>query len=495
MMKEKGIYNIISDEVVLSFYDDYGFIATNKNKFVEIVNEAVLNYKTVNKNFKKRIENALDKYICDILAGNDINAVKLVCRYIDDKVVTLNTTEKNKLNFIGQFFTKYLFFNNLDFNIELLNNSDNLNYILEMFLSLKLSHDKLSSFLDESVVRICDAYYIINSLGKNDDTEQLDGNNDEIDLTNVDLVGAYLDALPSTLLTFEEEKQIAYRILNGDKEAKKILVEKNLRYVVKIAKRYVNLGLPFMDLIQEGNLGLMEAADRYDVTLGYRFTTYATWWIKQSIKRALSTYARCIRLPEHKIVELQKFNQIQKELISLKNGEPDIKKIAEEMELSEEKVIQLKKLQLDVVSLNEKVGEEEESDLIDFIPSKDLETMDVALKNILTDEIMTLFEKCKLSQIEMEILILRYGFFNKEAYTLDKIAKLKGKTRQRIDQIEKRALIKIRKSPYIKEFSVYMDNPDKAIRNIDKFNDPASCLNYKNVIRPLNDKNKQKLKK
>jgi len=246
-----------------------------------------------------------------------------------------------------------------------------------------------------------------------------------------------------SLLNGEEEMELSVRVANGDEEAKNKLAESNLRLVVSIAKRYVGRGLLFLDLIQEGNIGLMKAVDKFDYDKGYKFSTYATWWIRQAITRALADQARTIRVPVHMVETINKMARIQRQLTLELNREPSEEEIAKKMGITVEKVRDVIKISQDPVSLETPIGEEDDSHLGDFV--KDINTMtpeEYATNEILKEEIKSVLET--LQEREQEVLELRFGLIDGTSHTLEEVGKRFNVTRERIRQIEAKALRKLR---------------------------------------------------
>ena len=260
------------------------------------------------------------------------------------------------------------------------------------------------------------------------------------------------------LLSPQEEIELAKRIAEGDTYAKNELTQANLRLVVSIAKHYVGRGMLFLDLIQEGNLGLMKAVEKFDYTKGFKFSTYATWWIKQAITRAIADQARTIRIPVHMVETINKITRIQRTLVQELGREPTAVEISKKMEgaLTPERIREIQKIALDPISLETPIGEEDDSHLGDFIEDKDaLSPNDYTTKSLLKDELYAVMKD--LTDREERVLRLRYGLDDGRPRTLEEVGKEFGVTRERIRQIEAKAIRKLRHPTRSKRFGDYRD--------------------------------------
>ena len=341
--------------------------------------------------------------------------------------------------------------------------------ILDAFANEELTPEKLDriyDFLDSKnvdVLRITADDDIDPDLFLEDEPE-----NDEIAMEQVDLsvpegvgtedpVRMYLKEIGKVpLLTPDEEIELAKRMELGDEEAKKTLAEANLRLVVSIAKRYVGRGMQFLDLIQEGNLGLIKAVEKFDYRKGYKFSTYATWWIRQAITRAIADQARTIRIPVHMVETINRLVRTQRQLLQSLGREPSPEEIAKEMDLPVDRVREIMKISQDPVSLETPIGEEEDSHLGDFIQDDHVEVpVDAATFTLLHEQLMEVLET--LTDREQKVLRLRFGLDDGRPRTLEEVGKEFNVTRERIRQIEAKALRKLRHPSRSKKLKEYLD--------------------------------------
>ncbi len=302
--------------------------------------------------------------------------------------------------------------------------------------------------LGKANVKIIDAIDTLILETSEDENKSSKGSNAlGIDITDSsgDSIQMYLREIGKVpLLTAEEEVALAKRILKGEQAARKELVEANLRLVVSIGKNYTGRGLNLLDLVQEGNIGLFRAVEKFDYTRGYKFSTYATWWIRQAITRAIADQARTIRVPVHMVETINKLNQIQRNLVQELGREPTPEEIASEMGESLDKVRQIIKVSQETVSLDTPVGDEEDSKLGDFIEDDEtLSPQDKSNLNLLSEHVHEVIQF--LSPREQKIIKMRFGLENGQSHTLEEVGKEFGVTRERIRQIEAKSLEKIRK--------------------------------------------------
>ena len=301
----------------------------------------------------------------------------------------------------------------------------------------------------------------------NDEDANLD-DEEEVDMENIDLsvpegisiedpVRMYLKEIGKVpLLSADDEIKLAQKMEEGDEEAKKMLAEANLRLVVSIAKRYVGRGMLFLDLIQEGNLGLIKAVEKFDYRKGYKFSTYATWWIRQAITRAIADQARTIRIPVHMVETINKLIRVSRQLLQELGREPTPEEIAEEMNMSVERVCEILKISQEPVSLETPIGEEEDSHLGDFIQDDNVPVpADAAAFTMLKEQLEEVL--ATLTEREQKVLRLRFGLDDGRARTLEEVGKEFNVTRERIRQIEAKALRKLRHPSRSRKLKDYLD--------------------------------------
>ena len=337
-------------------------------------------------------------------------------------------------------------------------------------LSYKTIMEKMSPF-DQSSQQMDEFFEHLHDQGIEVVNEEDDSDFDETEVDDEEFVDDDLNVPPGVkindpvrmylkeigrvpLLTAEEEVELAKRIEQGDEEAKQRLAEANLRLVVSIAKRYVGRGMLFLDLIQEGNMGLIKAVEKFDFRKGFKFSTYATWWIRQAITRAIADQARTIRIPVHMVETINKLIRVSRQLLQELGREPTPEEIAEEMGLSPEKVREIMKIAQEPVSLETPIGEEDDSHLGDFIPDDDAQApADAAAYELLKEQLKDVLDT--LSEREENVLRLRFGLDDGRTRTLEEVGKVFGVTRERIRQIEAKALRKLRhpsRSKRLKDF-------------------------------------------
>ncbi len=338
--------------------------------------------------------------------------------------------------------------------------------INEFFADMPLEEEQFEKILEMLEQNAVDVLRITDD--DVDDEEIILTDEDEVDVENLDLsvpdgisiedpARMYLKEIGKVpLLSAEEEIELAKRMELGDQEAKKRLAEANLRLVVSIAKRYVGRGMLFLDLIQEGNLGLIKAVEKFDYRKGYKFSTYATWWIRQAITRAIADQARTIRIPVHMVETINKLIRVSRQLLQELGREPSPEEIAEEMNMPVERVREILKISQEPVSLETPIGEEEDSHLGDFIQDDNVPVpADAAAFTLLKEQLVEVLGT--LTEREQKVLRLRFGLDDGRARTLEEVGKEFSVTRERIRQIEAKALRKLRHPSRSRKLKDYLD--------------------------------------
>ena len=342
--------------------------------------------------------------------------------------------------------------------------------IVDFLAELALNEEQIEKVIEHLEKSGIDVLRITNDDDDDviDDEEIMLSEEDEVDMEKIDLsvpdgisiedpVRMYLKEIGKVpLLSAEEEIELAQRMEEGDEDAKKRLAEANLRLVVSIAKRYVGRGMLFLDLIQEGNLGLIKAVEKFDYRKGYKFSTYATWWIRQAITRAIADQARTIRIPVHMVETINKLIRVSRQLLQELGREPLPEEIAEEMNLPVERVREILKISQEPVSLETPIGEEEDSHLGDFIQDDNVPVpADAAAFTLLKEQLVEVLGT--LTEREQKVLRLRFGLDDGRARTLEEVGKEFNVTRERIRQIEAKALRKLRHPSRSRKLKDYLD--------------------------------------
>ncbi len=363
--------------------------------------------------------------------------IKVLVKYLSNKDITLNYEDASEL-LSSSFKLLGTISIIIDNNIELQGNDDSIeNIFIAYELSKKTDDNQINSYSSN--------YYQTNSKNK-----------------DLDLIKLYIESLPP-LLTPEEEKKYAYLASMGNSEAKKKLIECNLRLVISIAKRYMNKGVALSDLIQEGNIGLIEAVNRFDYSMGTRLSTYATWWIRQSIKRTISSTSKTIRIPDNTFNALNKMIAVEKRLtVDLQRTPTDIE-LAKELDISLDKLHNLKECKIDTVSLSTPVNNQDggQDELENFIEDKTTNIEDEVLREEYLKEFKKAIINCKsIDERQREILFLRFGINTEKPYKLEEVSKKYGLTRERIRQIETKAIRRLAHDRNIRRFKVLDSTED-----------------------------------
>ena len=378
-------------------------------------------------------------------------------------------TNIKELEKLKKFFDDINYTPDTEIYLEIIKNDEIKNLLIEIVKKNKMiiEQGEVNLIFDnEILMSLIETFYLENYNEYNIEQVYIQTQNDIKKYRN-DSIKNYLEEIDKKILTKEQEQELARKIKNNDSDARKIFIERNLKLVVSIAKNYVGKGLEFMDLIQEGSIGLIKAVEKFDPNKGYKFSTYATWWIRQSIKRAISNKSRNIRIPIYMHDKVKKYIKVKERLEEELNRKPTIEELQEEIHETKETIEKLEKLKKDTVSLNKPVSEENENEIGDYVKDERNNLEEEFFSNNLYSEIMDLLTKCNLNDMEKDIIMLRNGIGIKKPITLVELGKKYNVSRERIRQIEIKVLEKLRASKYIKEFAFYMDDPNQALKNID----------------------------
>lgn len=447
-----------------SLKKQFSFSGIEKEKFKEIIEASVksifnkkkeINEKDITKSFKLKFEKNMYSYLKDEFQ-DEKQSLQIINNYADENLSLDNKNSIKELDKLDQLFKKVKIYPEPNVFMELLNNNKIKDLITEI-VSQNYTKIKKDEFILDSVSinSLIDSYCIKENIER-DSSE--DTYLEETPFTE-DYVRMYLQDIKAPILTREEELEIATRMKAGDIDAKNQMIESNLRLVASIAKRYVGKGLLYLDLIQEGNLGLIKCCDKYDPSLGYKFSTYATWWIRQSITRALADTSRAIRLPVHVVDKLTRFKKEKKNLEYYLRRDATKEELCKETNLTLKEIEELELYDQNIVSLNVKLGDngrDRDGELSEMLVSEENLPEDIAFKNSLSEGLNMLFKKCELKPREIEVIKRRFGFYNGQGETLEEIGNSFNVSRERIRQIEKKAMTKLKKSSYAKTLKEYL---------------------------------------
>ena len=472
-MDVEKIYNELK-EVIYELYESYKSVISfdeYQKKVLEIIN---LSKRAYNDDipYDEFLEDIINRTISKIIKNdmhNPKKSIKLINNFIDN-LVSFNLTVDESLevfNELDKLFKKYNFTPDLDLLIKLLIKNEKLNNITTVIYKYYkyqvISGSIQEIFTNETLIATLNAYCLMNKIEiKEDDTDEL------LTLDLKSPTALYIDEVAKyPVLTPEQERELAILVSKGDEKARKKFIEHNLKLVVNVAKKYRHDDFTLLDLIQEGNVGLIRAVDKFDVEKGYKFSSYAMWWIRHSINRAIENKGKNVRVPVHQYEKLSIYNKVYESLSTRLQRTPKIEELANEMGLPKSKIIELNKIYEEELSLNNPVGEGENSEFSGSIPASQDSLEDLIANSFLQKDVHELIKKCSLTPRELEVIRMRFGFDNDKVATLDEIGQKYHITRERVRQILAKGLRKLRYSKYTKGYAVYMEYPDQAIANID----------------------------
>ena len=468
--KIKVIFNKYKNDIK-NIRKQYSFLEIPEDDFIKLVLKEI--NKSINHSDESNYQHYLMKRIGISLSivvinylSNDETSYIIVNNYINKNFdITTNESEIiKKFNIIGKFFEKYSYIPS-DILIKkiILNNTIINGYLSNMYQKYyrNINNGQISKlFNNQYLINFIRVYCEINNFEFKDDFIL---NNDDSFVDCSDSLKMYLNNIPNHKpLTLQEEQILFQKIRKGDAEARRIVIENNLKLVVSIATRYNNPYMSLMDLIEEGNIGLLIAVNKFDETKGFKFATYAVFWIKQAITRAIAIKGRMIRMPVHITEKIGAYNSACDKLRLLLKREPLDEEIAEYMHVTVLTISKIKKYKESILSLDIYVNDEEDAELGDFIVDNDTPSpLDVVLESSLKEEISNLLDSKILNERETTILKMRFGFLeDQRCYSLEEISKKFNVTRERIRQVQNIALNKIRRSEKYKDLIMYLDEPD-----------------------------------
>lgn len=459
--------------------EKYSYIQINQEEFYNLM---LLEIKVSREDYKgdilydeymsKKINKIIKKYIQNSLS-DESKANIIINGFLQNnlkKPQNVNNAMKN-LNIISSFLKKYNYIPNVNILINMIENnpylSDSIRLVVKKY-ERQFNLDVLTEVIDDTlIITFIEVYCMLNKI----DVKHFENVDENIDLgfeTSDSLIIYLKEINMYPTLTYEEELFLAQRIAEGDEKAKKRFIECNLKLVVSLAKKYVGRGLPMLDLIQEGNFGLMLAVERFDASKGFKFSTYAVHWINRSINFALSRKSKIVRFPAYYYDASKNYRKTEMALEEKLERKPTISEIAEEMGITVSKAITIYKSQNEVISLNSFV-DNTEKELEKFIASGEESIEEQIVKKAIPVDVRKLLKDCNLSERQMDILAYRFGLDGREILTLEEIGKKYNLTRERIRQIEVSALMKLRKSIHIKSLAEYTGRPNESMQNIYEF--------------------------
>ncbi len=509
-LDSKQLYDILLPNIN-DIYSSFKYIEMSEKDFYELVLKEIMDSKKTYSDTSNYIDFMKQKITFQLvertkkLAMDPQTSFYILNNYINQKFMDVSNYEDALKYFkeLSSFFKMYNYIPNLDVLTELVNKNSLFNKMTEMIVKQysQIIYSEVEDVFGDNLLPLAiDTYCMLNNIKLEEldeeieesdeeieEFDELDQNKNKMDSIATDSVKMYLTEIGRRpLLSVEQEKELAREIAKGNMEARKIFIESNLRLVVSVAKKYRERGLSFLDLIQEGNLGLMKAVDKFDVEKGYKFSGYAIYWIRQAITRAILDKGRNVRIPVYIHQKIIAYRKALTKLEDRFHRTPTINEIADEMGVSLSEVANLDRFQVDTVSINLLVGDEEDSELGDFIPADEKTPEDKAIANMLPIDLKSLFEKCNLTAREIDVLLLRYGFCDGIPKTFQEIGKKYHVTRECIRQTEKRGLKKIRKSKYTNELAVYMENPEESLQRLNRTRKKEKDEEMKTIYQYLN---------
>ena len=458
-------------------YSSINYIGMSKETYYKLVEEEIIKSKENYQGsisyidyIKNKIQKELTKQIMRMLT-NTSTATQIINNYAKQYLstnITYNNALKN-IHKLDKLFESYNYVPSPDVLIKLLESNqiitNSVAVIFSKHKNIIISGNLEKVFDNSTIILMIETYCMLNNIEIKEASESEEST--EINYETTSDIKMYLQEINKIpLLTPEEEKYLAERISQGDEKAREKFIESNLRLVIRIAKRYANMGIPFMDIIQEGNTGLIIATDHFDVKRNTKFSTYAECWIKQAITRALTDKKRIIRIPHHIYDKTSKYRKVEDALENKLHREPTTEEIAKEMGISVSKVEDIIMWQNETVSITNTINDDDSLNLEDIIPSLDDEPEAIAFANTMQKEVRQILDECSLNDKEKSVIIMRFGLNGEKILTLEEAGQRLGITRERVRQIEEKALFKLREPKKIRALVVYTQYPKKSLERI-----------------------------
>ena len=471
----KNIENMLVD-----LYKSYEY-AISKEEFENITKMYLVKTQNVD-DLKILVKRTLDKIVENKLADAE-QTFEVINNYINlyFKQLYKKTVIKTKFQDLAAMIEEHNYDISVDIVERLLSENEtfksSLDFLFTKYKNYILANDMDSIFGTETEKSIMMSYCMCNNVEAKEDEEENysedvveEGKYSDDNTPVKETVKQYLQEIGRiSLLTIEEEKRLGKLVKEGNEEARKQLVNANLRLVVSQAKKYLGRGLEFEDLIQEGNIGLITASTKFDVDKGYKFSTYATWWIRQAISRAVADKGRLIRIPVHAYEKYNRYRRVEEELLGKLHREPTVEELTNALKIPKNEVLEYLTSKVDIQSYNTNIGEDDDSEMVDFIPDTKSEIETEAMTSDMQKTVRRVMNE-RLTEREIKILELRFGFYDQRPRTLEEVGQMFGVTRERIRQIEAKALRKLRGLNAKKDLVDYVNPSIKEKRAIDEYN-------------------------
>ena len=465
----------IAKELVSTFYKRISFIDISYDEFLSyVLEEAEVSNNLYKEDmpYNKFIKKIIIKVMCSRILSDSKDVINVINNYVNKYFIDV-TNYKDAISAVNRLLSFFKSFNYIltpDIVSEMIVKNEIFSWVIKLIVDrykdIILSGNIEEIFDNIHMTMIVEIYCMINNIQIN----KLDVASDKYNDTYIaDSERAYLKEIGKIpLLSVQEEKDLAKKVAQGDVDAKNLFIKSNLRLAAKIARGYINRGLPYLDLVQEGNIGLIKAVEKFDAEKGYRFSTYATWWIRQAILKAIVEKTGDIKVPVHMREKVRKCQRTVNILTENLNRPPTISEIADAVGLPVSEIEEIIKALPEVISLNAKIDETGDSEIGDFISVDSDSIENITANGMLGNDLMNLLLNCGLSERELVILILRSGYYTDVPVPLESVGKMLNITRERVNQLQKRAYRKIRSFREVENLVVYTQYPNKSLKNLEE---------------------------